>query len=236
MALTLYYHPLSSYCFKALVALYEAGTSFEPRLINLGDPDERAALAAVWPLVKFPVLHDSTRGQNVAEASIIIEYLDLHCPGPAPLLPADKTEALAVRLWDRVFDLHVQTPMQTIVSDQLKGRPFVRNGDAQQPLEAIERAWGLIDAQLQQVGGPWIGGQGFSMADCAAVPALFYASTLQPIAARYPNLLAYFERLMSRPSAERVLREAQPYLQYYPFHELIPQHFLDAPSSAHTSL
>ena len=232
MALTLYYHPLSSYCFKALVALYETGVPFEPRLIDLSQSDDRQALAAVWPMVKFPVLQDSLRGQNVAEASIIVEYLDLHYPGPEPLLPSDRAEALAVRLWDRVFDLHVQTPMQSIVNDRLKDRPFVRHGDAQQPLEAIERAWGLIDQQLRQAGGPWICGPRFSMADCAAVPALFYASTLQPIAARYPNLLAYFDRLMTRASADRVLREAQPYLPFYPFYELIPPHFLDAPSSA----
>ncbi len=232
MALTLYYHPLSSYCHKALVALYELGTPFEPRLIDFSQADDRAALAAVWPMMKFPVLHDSARGQNVAEASIIIEYLDLHYPGAERLLPANRDDSLAVRLWDRVFDLHVQTPMQAIANDRLKDRPFVRHGGAQQPLEAIERAWGLIDAQLQRSGGPWIAGQRFSMADCAAAPALFYASTLQPIAERYPHLLAYFDRLMTRASVERVLREAQPYLPFYPFYELIPPHFLAAPSSA----
>lgn len=64
----------------------------------------------VWPLVKFPVLHDNARGQNVAEASVILEYLDLYYPGAEALLPANRADALAVRLWDRVFDLHVQTP------------------------------------------------------------------------------------------------------------------------------
>ena len=227
MALTLYYHPLSSYCHKALVALYELAAPFEPRLIDLSQPDDRAALAAVWPLVKFPVLHDGARGQNVAESSIIIEYLDLHYPGAEPLLPADRAEALDVRFWDRVFDLHVHAPMQEIVADRL----FERHGDTQGPRDAIERAWGLIDTHLQH-GGAWICGARFSMADCAAAPALFYASTLQPIAPRYPHLLAYFERLMTRASVERVLREAQPYLPFYPFYELVPSRFLATPNSS----
>ena len=232
MALTLYYHPLSSYCHKALVALSEMGTPFDPRLIDLSQPDDRAALAAVWPLVKFPVLHDAARRQSVAEASVIIEYLQLHYPGPEPLLPPDQADALTVRLWDRVFDLHVQTPMQSIVNDRLNDRPFVRHGEAQPALDAIERAWALIDAQLQRCGGPWIAGTRFSMADCAAAPALFYASTLQPIAPQHARLQAYFDRLMTRASVERVLREAQPYLPFYPFYELIPPEFLASPSSA----
>ncbi|HEX5264298.1 MAG TPA: glutathione S-transferase N-terminal domain-containing protein, partial [Phenylobacterium sp.] len=65
MALTLYYHPLSSYCWKALIALYEADVAFEPRMVNLGDPADRAAFAAVWPLAKFPVLRDDERGRTV---------------------------------------------------------------------------------------------------------------------------------------------------------------------------
>lgn len=231
MSLTLYYHPLSSYCHKALVGLYELGTPFEPRLIDLSQPDDRDALAAVWPLVKFPVLHDNARGQNVAEASVILEYLDLYYPGAEALLPANRADALAVRLWDRVFDLHVQTPMQQIVADRLKGQPFVRQGQAQPALQAIERAWGLINGQLQH-GAPWVCGPQFSMADCAAAPALFFAHTLQPIDERHPLLLAYFDRLMARASVERVLREAQPYLQFYPFHELIAPRFLDAPPSS----
>lgn len=227
MALSLYYHPLSSYCHKVLVALYELGTPFEPRLIDLSQSDDRAALAAVWPLTKFPVLHDSARGQNVAESSIIIEYLDLHHPGPVPLLPADRADALEVRFWDRVMDLHVHAPLQEIVANRL----FARHGDTQGLRDAIERAWVLIDAHLQH-GGPWLCGARFSMADCAAAPALFYASTLQAIAPHHGHLQGYFERLMTRASVERVLREAQPYLHFYPFYDQIPARFLASPPSS----
>jgi len=44
MPLTLYMHPLSSYCHKAMIALYENATPFAAVSVNLGDPDERAML------------------------------------------------------------------------------------------------------------------------------------------------------------------------------------------------
>lgn len=117
--LTLYYHPLASYCWKVLIALYEHGTPFERCVVDLGDADQRAALQALWPLGKFPVVRDGDR--VVAESSIIVEYLDRRHPGPRPLVPADGDAALEARRWDRIFDSHVQTPVQEIVFDRLRG-------------------------------------------------------------------------------------------------------------------
>ncbi|HZV93829.1 MAG TPA: glutathione S-transferase N-terminal domain-containing protein, partial [Caldimonas sp.] len=104
MSLTLYYHPLSSFCWKTLIALYEAGVAFEARQVNLGDPADRAAFAAVWPLAKFPVLRDDARGKTIPESSIIIEYLARTEPAAASLLPRDPDEAMQVRLVDRLID------------------------------------------------------------------------------------------------------------------------------------
>lgn len=221
MSLTLYYHPLSSYCHKALIGLYEAGTPFEKRFIDLGQPADRATLQSIWPLCKFPVLHDASRDQAVPESSIIIEYINLHYPGKAPLLPPSAVEALAVRQWDRVFDLHVQGPMNEIVKDRI----FALHGDTQPARAALSTVYGVIEAQLAN-GTPWICGEQFSMADCAAAPALFYASTLQAFAPQERHLKNYFDRLMERPSVARVLVEARPYFQLYPFQERIPQRFL----------
>ena len=58
MALTLYYHPIASFCWKALIALYETNTPFQPLLVDLGDPASRDAFAKLWPPAKFPVLHE----------------------------------------------------------------------------------------------------------------------------------------------------------------------------------
>ena len=102
MSLTLYYHPLSSFCWKALIALYDAGIAFEARQVNLQDPADRAAFQAVWPLAKFPVLRDDTRGKTVPESSIVIEYLARTQPAAASLLPNDPDLAMQIRLLGRV--------------------------------------------------------------------------------------------------------------------------------------
>ena len=219
MSLTLYYHPLSSFCHKVLVALYEHSVAFAPRLINLADAADRAALQAHWPMLKFPVLHDATRGRDVAESSVIIEYLDQYYSGAGLLVPQEFDVALDVRLWDRVFDNHVQVPMQQIVSDRI----FGAGADMSRHRAALDMVYALIDERM--AGRTWVAGAEFSMADCAAVPALFYASTLQPFPAGSVHLAAYFERLMARPSAQRVINEAKPFFDMYPFAENIPARF-----------
>jgi len=153
------------------------------------------------------------------ESSVIIEYLDRFAAG-RPLIPADVDEALQVRLWDRIFDNYVHAPLQEIVLDHLRGA----KGDMGGPRATIQTAYGLIDQQM--AARPWAAGQTFSMADCAAAPALFYAHTLEAFPEPHVHLRAYFERLMVRPSVQRVLAQAKPYFSMYPFHSAIPARFL----------
>ena len=49
MGLTLYYHPLASFCHKVLIALYENNIAFAARIINLGEAGDRSELQALWP-------------------------------------------------------------------------------------------------------------------------------------------------------------------------------------------
>jgi glutathione S-transferase len=219
MSLTLYYHPLSSYCHKVLIALYENATDFDRRIIDLGDEAQRAELQALWPLGKFPVIHDAARQRVVAESTIIIEYLDRFFPGANPLIPGDWDSALEVRLWDRFFDNHVQGPMHQIVLDRLRSA----HGDLTRERAALDTAYGMLERQMAS--RIWAASADFSLADCAAAPALFYASTLQPFPDDHHHLQAYFERLMTRPSVRRVLDEAKPYFSMFPFAEAIPERF-----------
>lgn len=219
MSLTLYYHPLASYCHKVLIALYEHGTPFERRIIDLGNADERAELAALWPLVKFPVIRDQQRGRTVPETSIIIEYLDQHFSEGRRLIPAEPDAALEVRLWDRVFDNHVQGPMQEIVADTFRAVPR----DMARERGALATAYGMLDERMAS--RSWAAGGEFSMADCAAAPALFYAMTLVPFPHQFVHLQAYFARLMARPSVRKVMDEARPYFGMYPFADAIPASF-----------
>jgi glutathione S-transferase len=219
MPLTLYYHPLSSYCHKVLVALYEQAIEFEKNIIDLTSEADRSVLQALWPPCKFPVIRDHARQRNLAESSVIIEYLDHFHAGQHPLIPADWDTALEVRLWDRFFDLHVQTPMQQIVADRLRGT----HGDLTRERAALMTAYGMLERQL--AGRTWVASPDFSLADCAACPALFYASTLLPFPEDCRHLQAYFERLTRRPSFQRVIDEARPYFSLYPFAEAIAQRF-----------
>jgi glutathione S-transferase len=215
--LTLYYHPLASYCWKVLIALYESGTPFERRIIDLGDPAQRAELSALWPLCKFPTVRDGER--IVVESSIIVEHLDRHHPGPRPLVPRDAGAALEARLWDRLCDNYGQTPVQEIVFDRLRGG----RDDMSRPRATLVTFYKMVEQQLGA--SQWIVGADFGLADCAAAPALFYGQTLEPFPGDCGRLRAYFDRLIERPSVRRTLDEAKPYFESYPFERAIPARF-----------
>jgi len=212
MPLTLYYHPLSSFCWKALIALYEADVAFEPRQVNLGDPEDRAAFQAVWPLAKFPVLRDRARGTTIPESSVIIDYLARTQPSAASLVPSDPDRAMQARLIDRLMDSYIHVPFQQIVAERM--RP-----DGQHDPFGVTQARGQIRTGYKlvapMIAGPWAMGDAFTMADCAALPALYYADYAVSLA-DWPELAAYLGRLKTRPSVARVLSEAEPFFQYFP--------------------
>ncbi|MDB5435618.1 MAG: glutathione S-transferase family protein [Phenylobacterium sp.] len=212
MSLTLYYHPLSSFCWKALIALYESDLAFEPRMVNLGDPADRAAFQAVWPLAKFPVLRDDARGQTVPESTIIIDYLARNYPSAAALVPTDPDLAWQTRLRDRLIDSYIHLPFQQIVSERLRPDDKKDPFGVDQARAQVRQGYDLLEPMT---GDAWAMGETFTLPDCAALPALFYADYAIPLA-EWPGLAAYFGRLKARPSVARVLAEAEPYFQYFP--------------------
>lgn len=215
MSLKLYLHPLSSYCHKALIALYENDIPFEPVIVDLGDPAAPATveMKRIWPVGKFPVLRDEATGQVIPESSIIIEYLDQHFPG-AGLIPADPDAALQVRLMDRFFDLYVMTPQGRLVFEVIRPEGAKDPFGVADARRTLEMAYGYLEATLSD-GRTWAAGETWSMADCAASPALFYAQRCQAWGDR-PRLQAYYDRLEARPSFARVLMEARPYMHMFP--------------------
>jgi glutathione S-transferase len=212
--LHLYFHPLSSFCQKALIALYENDTPFVPHIVDLGDPAAAAALKQLWPIGKFPVLRDEAMRQTVPESNIIIEYLTQYYPGRIALVPADPDLAWQTRLRDRFYDLYVNEPMQKIVGDRL------RPDDKKDPF-GVEHARARLRTALDMIeqemaGSTWAMGEAFTMADCAAAPALFYANLVMPFGDTHSNAMAYFDRLMQRPSFARAVAEAKPYFHLFP--------------------
>jgi len=212
--LKLYFHPLASFCHKALIALYESGVPFEPIVVDLMDETSSAAFRAVWPMARMPVLRDEARDCTVAESTIVIEYLDAHYPGPTRFVPADSDRAWQARMWDRFYDHYVQEPMQKIVTDRL--RPAGRDDSfgVEQAKAQLQEAYGVIEREMATK--TWAIGDDFTLADCAAAPALFYGNTVVPFGATHKALPAYLDRLMARPSFARVLAEAQPYFRLFP--------------------
>jgi len=212
MSLALYGHPFSSYTQKVLIALYENALPFEFRCIGPDTPQHVGEWLRRWPLRKFPLLVDGER--DVAETSIIIEYLQLAHPGPVRLLQADAMAALDVRFLDRFFDLHVMSPVQHAVGGALSGDPDKRREGVAHAAEKLEWAYAWLEQRL--AGRTWAAGDEFSLADCAAAPSLFYADWVHPISADYPVLRAYRSRLLARPSFARAVEEARPYRPLFP--------------------
>lgn len=208
----LFAHPFSSYCQKVLVALYENATPFEYRMLGPDEPENFAELAARWSLKKFPVLVDGDA--TVVEASLIIEHLDLHHPGATRLVPADPARALECRMLDRVFDNYVMTPMQEVVADALRPEGMADPFGAAAARDRLEQVYGWLDDRL--AGSEWAAGNAFSLADCAAAPALFYADWIHPIDARWTTLRGYRKRLLARPSFARAVEEARPHRHLFP--------------------
>jgi glutathione S-transferase len=215
MALTLYFHPLSSFCHKALIALYENGTPFTPKKVDLMDEKESAAFKRVWPVGKFPVLHDEKNKQTVPESTTIIEYLAQHYPGPVALVPKDAGQAFAARAQDRFYDLNVHLLMQKVITDRL--RPAGQNDTfgVEHARALLRTALTIVDKDMAKK--TWAAGEAFTMADCAAAPTLFYYNmAVQPLAGSFDNMAAYLDRLVKRPSYARALKEAEPFLHYVP--------------------
>jgi glutathione S-transferase len=212
MSLQLFAHPFSSYCQKALIAFFENDIPYTLRLLSPEDPETGAEFAKLWPLGKFPLLVDGD--QTIPEASIIIEHLQIHHPGPVKLIPEDPAAALEVRLLDRFFDNYVMTPQGKCVFNALRA-PDARDpqgvADAKAMLD-ISYAW--LDARM--AGREWAVGETFTLADAAAAPSLFYADWTHAIPKDLTHLHAYRARLLARSSFARAVDGGRPYRHYFP--------------------
>jgi glutathione S-transferase len=129
-------------------------------------------------------------------------------------MPQDADGARETRFRDRFFDLYVQLPMQKIVIDRLRPEG---SGDALGVEQALGQLRTALDiAEADMAGKTWATGDSFSMADCAAAPALYYANLVLPFKTSHPRTGAYLARLNARPSFARAVAEAAPYRAFFP--------------------
>jgi glutathione S-transferase len=210
MSLTLYAHPFAAYCWKPLIALYENATPFAYRVVE--DAAGWAELESLWPIKKFPLLRDG--GSTIVESSIIVEYLMRHYPGTMRLIPANEDASLQTRFMDRFFDNYVMTPMNTLVSDRMRAQNERDAKGVADARKVLDVAYGWLEKRLTPEA--WASDSSFSLADCSAAPALFYADWVHPVGDRFPGVLAYRRRVLARPSVARVVDEARPYRKLFP--------------------
>jgi glutathione S-transferase len=210
MSLTLYAHPFAAYCWKVLIALYENATPFTYRVVE--DAAGWSEIEALWPIKKFPLLRDGDA--TIVESSIIVEYLMRRAPGPVPMIPASDDAALTVRFMDRFFDNYVMSPMQTLVADRMRAENEHDAHGVAAAGKMLDVAYGWLEERLTP--GAWASGGAFSLADCAAAPALFYADWVHPLGDRFPAVRAYRSRVLARPSVGRVVEEARPFRKFFP--------------------
>ncbi len=215
MTLALYQHPLSSFCQKVLIALYENDTPFEGHVVDFFDEAANAAFKKIWPIGKFPVLRDEKIGKTIPESTTIIEYLAQNYPGDAKLIPDDPGAAFEARAQDRFYDLSIHVPMQKVITDRLRPKGQNDTLGVEQARSVLQAALGIADRLMAK--RTWAAGESFSIADCAAGPTLFYVNmAVVPLAGSYANVAAYLDRLTRRPSFARALDDAKPYLKYVP--------------------
>jgi glutathione S-transferase len=212
MPLKLYLHPLSSYCHKALLAFYENEVPFEPVVV---DGSTYTEFKKLWPLGKFPVLVDETRNEVVPESTIIVEYLTLHYPGKLQLIPSDADQARKVRMRDRFVDLYLHAPVQKFAADRLRPAGHKDPYGVDEARRAYHAALDILEPELTD--RSWIMGEQFTLADCAAGPALYYGDIFfGPLEQTHARAAAYLARLVARPAYARVLEEARPFMHLLP--------------------
>jgi glutathione S-transferase len=198
-----------------LIGLYEREVPFEPVIVDLRNADERAMLEALWPLAKFPVLHDEAKELIIPESSVILSYIDELPSDVPPLKPDGGEAALRVEIWDRVFDNYVELPMQKVIGDNFRPAESRDLHGVKEAQALLARSYKMLDDALARQGGKWIAGDAFTSADCSAAPALFYGNIASPFAGN-KHVEAYFDRLLARPSFARVVDEARPYRHFFP--------------------
>ncbi|MBP5973353.1 glutathione S-transferase family protein [Brasilonema sp. CT11] len=201
----LYYAPASSYSQRVLIALYEKGVDFTAIPVNLFDPESREEYMQINLFAKIPTLV-TDKGNVIFEANIIIEYLDQHFPKTSRLIPGDSEQALEVRMVERMIDVYINSGREALFADTQ--RPIEERGKKEviKAKRLLETAIAMLDEKLAT--RTWLGGEEFTIADCAAAPTLAYLRMVYNYN-DFPNLTNYVKRLESRPSVAQVFNSGR---------------------------
>lgn len=205
----LYYMPLSTYSQKTLLGLHEKELQFERVIVNLEDDVQAGEYRALHPLGTVPLMI-ANDGRKIPESTSILEYVDHRYGAGSRLLPRDPELAQQTRFGDRMFDLYLNDSVVAILTEQ-------RKPEAQRDAPLVARMRQRIDAIYRYMEEllarrDWINGERFSLADCAAAPALLYAQHVAPFDNRC-YISAYWKRIQARPAHRQLMEEVRPWLK-----------------------
>jgi glutathione S-transferase len=205
----LYFSYTSTYSQKVLLGFYEKSVPFNPQRLDLGDRQAHARYREFYPFGKVPLLVRDD-GRMIPESSIILEYIDHRFPRGPQLIPADHEQALHVRLLDRMCDQFLNDPVVTLILESWKL-------PGQQNVDVIDNATEKVGLMYRYLGDhlegrEFLAGDHFTLADCAAIPPLYYARAFADFAS-IDNLQRYWERVSQRPALLKLQNEAKPYVQ-----------------------
>lgn len=190
----------SNYYNKVKLALLEKGVPFEEELVWA---DRSEALLQNSPLGKIPYI--VTERGPLFESQVIMEYIE-SAYAQQPLLPADPYEAARVRELITFMELHLE-----LVAREIYGQAFFGGSVSDETRERVHK---LLKRNAKAFGriakfAPYIGGDSFTMADCAALvhlPLVGMASKLvygEDVLAEYP-VRDYTKMLAERATVQKV--------------------------------
>ena len=188
----------SNYYNKVKLALLEKGVPFEEKLAWIGETDPAAS-----PLGKVP--YAITDDGPLSESTILLEYLEAKHPTPA-LLPTDAYQAAKVRELVRYIELHLELVARNLYPQAFFGGQ-VSDGVKAKILPQLQKNAAAF-AQLAQF-SPYVAGEHFTLADCAAIVHLPLVSSASKIVYGEDVLAAlpikdYLKQMGERPAVQKV--------------------------------
>jgi glutathione S-transferase len=194
---------ISNYYNKVKLGLLEKGVPFTEERVMTGSKDE--VILSASPLGKVPFVR--TEQGCLCESQVILDWLEATHPTPA-LLPADAFAAAKVRELCTYLDLHIE-----LVGRELYGQAFFGSQLAPEAQERVRKQLTRNIVALKRLVrfSPYIAGDSFTMADCAAYSALPTVGMATKLVLGDDLLLAggidwkpYMKLLGERASVQRV--------------------------------
>ena len=193
---------VSNYYHKVKLSLLEKGVPFAEALVFTSQKEE---MLAESPMGKVPFLRTS-KGV-LSESQVLTEFIEDSWPEP-PLYPRDAFERAKCRELIEHLELHIELPARRLYAEAFFGGT-VSEETKKEVASLLEKGLKSL-ARLARF-APFIGGDSFTHADCAAwVHLPLVSQATRKIYGRdfldefLPQAKAYIKLVGERPHAQKV--------------------------------